>query len=191
MTSNVPTLTNSDFNGDISSFLSSGQAKKAVCPVGQLNKNFKPNPETCKVANLRLARKAGVSAAELICQSCSVQSLHDAGYTIGDLKNGGHSAKELKDAGFSLADLLAAGYSPAELRKAGFSAEALRAMGLSADQLAAAGCSLQELLNSGVSPEVAKKAIAANEAANQEALSDARDSGVSAASLLKPLAVSL
>ncbi len=185
VTSNVPTLTNSDFNGDISSFLSSNQAEKAACPVGKLDKGFKPNPKTCEISNLRLARKAGVSAAELICQSCSVQSLRDAGYTIGDLKNGGHSAKELKEAGFNLSDLLAAGYSPAELKEAGFSAESLRAMGLSANQLAAAGCSFQDLLDSGVSPQIAKKAIAVNEALNQEAMSDARDSGLSADSLLQ------
>jgi intracellular multiplication protein IcmE len=184
ITSNVPTLTNSDFNGDISSFLSSSKAVKESCPVSG-SKDFKKNPSTCTVANLKLARKAGVSAAELICQSCPVKALRDAGYTVGDLKNGGHSAKELKDAGYTLANLLAAGYSPAELLKAGFSAESLRAMGLSADQMAAAGCSYQDLLNSGIAPELAKKAMAASASASREALADARDSGVSAADLLK------
>lgn len=185
ITSNVPTLTNSEFNGDVSSFLSSSQAQKEekTCP---LDKNtFKRNPNTCNVANLRLARKAGVSAAELICQSCPIKSLREAGYTVGDLKNGGHSAKELKNAGYSLSELMAAGYSPAELKKAGFSTQALRAMGLSANQLAAAGCTYQDLLNSGVSPEIAKSAVANNAAATQEALQDAHDAGVSAADLLK------
>lgn len=188
ITSNVPTLVNDNFDGDMSSFMTAGKLGSAgACPVGKAG-NFKPNPEVCKVENLRLARQAGVKASELICQNCPVSALRLAGYTAGELKAAGYTAKELKDGGFTAAELLEAGFTPEELRKAGFSAATLRALGLTPQQLAAAGYSEQELVDAGIDRATAKKALATWKA-NQKLLAQGHDAllqqGHTAEDLLK------
>ena len=166
--SNVPTLTHSNYIGNVSSFIDS-QPNTLVCPVD--SKTRISDPTQCTVPNLILARKAGISAAELICKSCSVDSLRKAGYTIGDLKNGGHSAAELKEAGYTLPDLLKAGYNAVDLNKAGYSSQALQGAGLSASQLDAnenaqleslisgrdSCVSAKQFLSKGISPAELKK----------------------------------
>ena len=162
----VPTLTRPGFVGSITAFTddaagNSTQVSGSSCPVNQdkVVYRYRPNPATCAVDNLVLARKAGVTADELRCQACSCPALKAAGFTVGDLKSAGFAAKELKacgfdamalrDAGFSATDLVNAGFSANELKDAGFSAGELKAAGMTVDALQAAGFSTAELKDAG------------------------------------------
>ncbi|MBA2651242.1 MAG: type IVB secretion system protein DotG/IcmE [Tatlockia sp.] len=150
----------------------------------------------CRVASLKAARAAGVSATTikqtLGCSAAAMKAagytakeLRDAGFTAAELKNAGFnaadlkaagfSAKELKDAGFSAADLKAAGFSVGELKDAGFSAADLKAAGFSAADLKTAGFSAKDLRDAGFNAKDLKDA-----GFNAK---DLKDAGFSAAAL--------
>ena len=136
------------------------------------------NPNSCSLKNLKLARAAGVTVNELVCQGCMCPSLRQAGYSAAELKDigytaarlkscgyslqqlvaAGFSAKDLKDAGFTAAQLKAAGFTAAQLKAAGFSAKALKAAGFTAAQLKAAGFTAAQLKAAGFSAAQLKAA---------------------------------
>ncbi|MBV53731.1 MAG: type IV secretion protein IcmE [Coxiellaceae bacterium] len=140
----VPTITRASFIGNPADFADLGDSKKASqstsanCPLKKMVVMYKPNPASCTVKNLQLARKTGVTAEELLCQGCMCPSLKLAGYTVGDLKNIGLTAKQLKKCGFSLPELVQAGFSAKDLKEAGFSNNDLKNQGFSPDEIAAA-----------------------------------------------------
>lgn len=168
-TSFVPTITRHGFSGDASVFTDEGShsennAKKSECPINKSVVMFKPNPANCSVDNLILARKAGVTAEELICQACPCDLLRAAGYTVGELKTIGLKAKDLRACGFSKDALKTAGFTPGELKEAGFTAPELRAMELSPGELAQAGFTVDELKAAGLTAADFKKAGVSAEA---------------------------
>ena len=136
----------------------------------------------CSVDELKRARAAGVTAAELHCRGCSAAALKAAGFNAADLLAAGFSAADLKAIGFSVEDLKAAGISEenpvivrsdaAKLsstgecsmqklqlaRGKGVSAQDLRKIGCSAEALRAAGYTAAELKAAGFSAAELKAA---------------------------------
>lgn len=155
-TSDVPTLVRPSFIGNPSMFANGNNPHS--CPINKVVVMYKPNPASCSLPNLELARKAGVTAEELRCQACSCPMLKLAGYTAGELKNTGYTAADLHKCGFTLAQLVQAGFSAADLKAAGFTAKQLRNVGFSAAQLKAAGFSAAQLKKAGFSAAQLKKA---------------------------------
>lgn len=151
-TSAVPTITRSSFVGNPGEF-STGSTQPGLCPLKKVVVMFKPNPASCTVENLRMARKTGVTAEELACQACSCPALKVAGYTAGDLKEVGYTAKQLKGCGFTVDQLLSAGFTAPELKSAGFTAQELKVAGFTAGQLKAAGFSDADLKAAGFTPK--------------------------------------
>ncbi len=143
----------------------------------------------CSVEELKKARAAGVSAAELKCLNCPLEALRAAGYTAGELAAAGYSAEDLKKAGFSAAELKAAGFSAAELKRAGYSITDLKNAGYTASELSQAGYTPDELTFAGFTKsELAEAGIGVNAVKTDcsvESLKRARASGVSAAQLRK------
>lgn len=191
-TSFVPTITRQSFVGSPESFThDTAQAvpppKKLVCPIKKVVYMYKPNPANCTVANLKLARTAGVTAEELLCQSCACPALRLAGYSVGELKDVGYSAVDLRKCGYPLKQLVAAGFNAADLKAAGFTAAQLKARGFSAGQLRAAGFAPEQLKAAGYSPAQLKNAGLgiAKTNCSVAALQKARMRGVSAAELHK------
>lgn len=143
-TSFVPTITRQSFVGSPQSFEENAlkeevfPPKKLECPIKKVVYMYKPNPANCTVANLKLARNAGVTAEELLCQSCSCRALRLSGYAAGELKDVGYSALDLRQCGYELEQLIAAGFSVGDLKVAGFTGTQLRAAGFTAGQLSAA-----------------------------------------------------
>ncbi len=127
-TSFVPTITRPSFLGSEDQFeqdqpsAPTTDLKKRNCPIKEVVYMYKPNPASCTVDNLKLARSAGVAAKELVCQSCSCPALRLTGYTAGELKEVGYSAAELRRCGFTIAQLQAAGFSAKDLKAATFTA---------------------------------------------------------------------
>jgi len=107
--------------------------------------------DICSPENIRKARLAGVSAADLRAKGCDVAAMKAAGYTAAELKNAGYSAKDLKDAGFSAQDLKDAGFSAKDLKDAGFTAGQLKDAGFSAKDLKNAGFDAKQLRDAGFS----------------------------------------
>lgn len=191
-TSSVPTITRASFVGNEDQFtnplqdLVSSKPVSKECPLSKVVYMYRPNPANCTVPNLRLARRAGVTAEELRCQSCSCQSIRAAGYTAGEMKNTGFAAKDLKQCGYSLQQLIAAGFDAKALKAAGYNAEELRDAGLTAGQLAAAGFTADQLKAAGYSKkdlDAAGLAMAAKGNCSVSALKKARLAGVSAKAL--------
>lgn len=143
----------------------------------------------CSVEELKKARAAGVSAAELKCLNCPLEALRAAGYTAGELAAAGYSAEDLKKAGFTAAELKAAGFSAAELKRAGYSITDLKNAGYAASELSQAGYTPDELTFAGFSKsELAEAGIGVNAVKTDcsvESLKKARAAGVSAAQLRK------
>ena len=126
-TSAVPTITRSSFQGSAEDFLKNPDNQTACHTDGvAINKD----PASCSVANLKLARQAGVDVFELRCQGCTCPALKAAGYTAGSLKRSGYDAASLKRCGFSIQSLIAAGFSAQDLKTAGFSPDQLTSAGL-------------------------------------------------------------
>ncbi len=155
-TSAVPTITRPGFIGNPNAFgelpkKNSTSATKSAnaCPLKKVVVMFKPNPKSCTVANLKIARQTGVTAEELACQGCSCPSLKLAGYTAGDLKDVGYTATQLHKCGFTLGQLVEAGFSAADLKKAGFNAKQLADVGFTPAQLAIAGFSPAQIKKAG------------------------------------------
>lgn len=177
-TSFVPTITRPNFVGNPNEFgvlpaltpKAPAARQSKECPIKKVVVMYKPNPASCSLNNLRLARKVGVTAEELVCQGCSCPLLKDAGYGAGDLKAIGYSAKQLRKCGFTLGQLVAAGYSAADLKNAGFSAKALANHGFTPGQLAAAGFSNAQIKHAGFTAAQLKKAGILS-AANKKATS--------------------
>jgi intracellular multiplication protein IcmE len=112
----------------------------------------------CGVEELKKAKAAGVTAAELRCRGCSLAALKAAGFTAAELRAAGFSAKDLRDAGFTAAELKAAGFSASDLAAAGFSAKDLKDAGFTAGELKAAGFSAKDLVDAGFSAKELKDA---------------------------------
>lgn len=201
-----PTITRTGFIGSPEYFADQAQQKQAAqCPIDKAVNMFKPNPASCSVANLKLARQAGVNVEELRCEACSCPALHAAGFSAGELANTGYTAKDLtqcgyslsqlQDAGFSAQQLEQAGYTPAQLRKVGFyipnnnpncSISALqkaRAKGVSAITLAQKACGADALIAAGYSAAEVAQAEKIAKMCSPEALKQARAEGVSATQL--------
>ena len=184
----VPTITRPSFIGSPNAFgtlnKKHSNTAKNECPIKKVVVMFKPNPSSCTVANLKLARKTGVTAEELLCQGCSCPALKLAGYTVGDLKNIGFTAKQLRHCGFTLGQLIEAGFGAKQLKNAGYNAKQLANDGFTAGQLAAAGFSPNQIKKAGYTQEQLKAAgISAH--CDLAALRKAREKGVSAATLKK------
>ncbi|OGT52822.1 MAG: type IV secretion protein IcmE [Gammaproteobacteria bacterium RIFCSPHIGHO2_12_FULL_41_15] len=188
----VPTVTRPSFIGSTESFTqNTGTGSSSAtdgggtsnCPLNSVVYMFKPNPASCTVDNLKLARTAGVTAEELRCQSCSCPVLRLAGYTAGELKDTGDTAADLYQCGFSVADLKSAGYSANALKAAHISASALRDAGFSAGELAAAGFTPDQLSAAGYSAgDLAAAGITvASQDCSVSTLQSARAQGESAA----------
>ncbi len=182
MTSAVPTITRPSFIGSPNLFSSKKQSGP-TCPINKVVVMFKPNPASCGVNNLRLARTAGVTAEELRCQACSCASLKAAGYTAGELKGTGYTAKSLHLCGFDLGQLVQAGYTPKELKAAGYSVKQLANVGFTPAQLRAAGYTPQQIKKAGYTEAQLKAANIDHTNCSVSALKKARLSGVSAAVL--------
>jgi len=153
----VPTLTRPDFQGFSDSDDGDNQTSSIIptplaCPVKKVVYMYKPNPSSCDLGELRRAFEAGVSAEELVCQSCSCSSLLAAGYTVGDLKAIGYSTSQLHQCGASLKNLLKAGSTATELKAAGFTAKELHDSGFSAGEVASAGFPSKETKEAGFTP---------------------------------------
>ena len=146
----VPTITRSNFKGNLSEFFTPDQKKKR-CSMKSRITGFVPNPNSCTLKNVTLARSTGVTAEELICQDCGCPVLRKSGYTAGDMKNIGYTAKQLRDCGFTLAQLIAAGFSAKDLQEAGYTAAQLKAAGFSAKDLQEAGFTAAQLKAAGFS----------------------------------------
>jgi len=179
-TSAVPTLTRSNFQGDLSFF---EQGKPQNCAVIASGGKIISNPEDCSIDYLQRAREAGVKAEELRCLGCACPVLKEVGYTVGELKASGFSAKDLHDCGFTVAQLKDAGFSAKELKAAGFSANALKDAGFNAAELKAAGFSAKALKDAGFTQP--KNNISSKTAKNcsVEKLKKAREKGISATQL--------
>jgi len=164
-TSAIPTLTRSNFQGNLN-FLNSENPKN--CKIIEEGGRIIHRPGDCSVANMQKARDAGVKAEELSCLGCSCPVLKQVGYTAGDMKNAGFTAKnlrkcgytlkQLKLAGFTAKDLKSAGFSAAQLKAAGFTAAQLKNAGFSAKQLKAAGFTAKQLADAGFSAADLKRA---------------------------------
>lgn len=143
----------------------------------------------CSVEELKKARAAGVSAAELKCLNCPLEALRAAGYTAGELAAAGYSAEDIKKAGFSAAEMKAAGFSASELKRAGYSITDLKAAGYTASELSQAGYTPDELAFAGFTKaELAEAGIGVNAVKTDctvESLKKAKASGVTAAQLRK------
>lgn len=190
-TSFVPTITRQGFVGSPDAFTESSptesHSSKLQCPIKKVVYMYKPNPASCSLENLQLARKAGVTAEELLCQSCSCPALRVAGYTAGELKDTGYTAADLRHCGYALTDLKAAGFSAADLKDAGFSATELKAMGFSAGELASAGFTPNQLQAAGFTAaqlQAAGVSLTTTDC-NIDALKKARVNGASASALRK------
>ena len=183
-TSAIPTLTRSNFQGDLSLFDSSGGNPKN-CAIIASGGKIVSHPEDCSISNLEKARQAGVQAEELRCLGCACPVLKEVGYTAGELKNAGFSAKDLHDCGFSAKALKAAGFSAKELKAAGFSAKALKDAGFSAAEMKAAGFSDKQLQDAAFSPSAIKALNQKNtkKTCSKERLKKAREQGISATQL--------
>ncbi len=202
-----PTFTRSSFIGSPANFADQSQQQPQACPIDKVVYMFKPNPGSCTVANLKLARQAGVTAEELRCQACSCPALRVAGFTAGELAQTGYSASDLKKCGYSLQDLVDAGFSTADLQQAGFTPQQLRqagvyvpqqnpncsvaaiqqqkAQGVSATTLMQQGCGAAALKAAGYSAAAIATAEKAATVCNPKALQRARAQGVSASQLRK------
>lgn len=193
-TSAVPTITRPNFIGNPSAFgelptqttnltgMSRGNSKE--CPIKKVVVMYKPNPASCSLDNLILARRAGVTAEELVCQGCSCPILKDAGYTAGDLKAIGYSAKQLRQCGFTLGQLVAAGYSATDLKNAGYDAKQLANVGFTAGQLAAAGFTPKQVDQAGYTQaQLTAAGLSSGTDCSVSALQEARLAGVTAAQL--------
>lgn len=201
-----PTITRAGFIGSPEYFSDQAQQKQAAqCPIDKAVNMFKPDPGSCTVANLKLARQAGVSAEELRCQACACPALRSAGFSAGELANTGYSAKDLTQCGYNLAQLQDAGFSAKQLEQAGYSAEQLRKAGFyipstnpncsvaalqkarnkgaSANTLAQEGCGAEALLAAGYSAAEVAQAEKIAKICNPDALKQARAEGVSASQL--------
>ena len=188
--SSVPTITRPSFIGNPNAFgnldnksTKIGLTSKNECPIKKVIVMFKPNPSSCTVKNLKLARQTGVTAEELICQACACPSLKLAGYTVGDLKNIGFTAKQLRKCGFTLGQLVEAGFSAAQLKAAGYTAKQLANDGFTAGQLASAGFTTKQIQHAGYTPEQLAAAGITSENCNLNKLKAERKEGVSAATL--------
>ncbi len=188
----VPTITRPSFVGNPADFANMPEDNSALapakqengCPLKKMVVMYKPNPASCTIENLKLARKTGVTAEELLCQGCSCPSLKLAGYTVGDLKDIGLSAKDLKKCGFTLKQLMLAGFSANDLKEAGFSAKDLADAGFSAGQLANAGFSADDLKKAGFSDkDIANAGVDMKELCDPAALKKAKADGTTAAEL--------
>lgn len=85
----------------------------------------------CSVAELKAARKLGVSATTIKqTLGCSAAAMKAAGYTAQELRDAGFTAKELLDAGFDPQALKEAGYAADDLKDAGLKDAQLKALGL-------------------------------------------------------------
>ena len=201
-----PTITRAGFIGSPEYFADQAQQKQAAqCPIDKAVNMFKANPNDCTVANLKLARQAGVNVEELRCEACSCPALHAAGFSAGELANTGYTAKDLtqcgynlaqlQDAGFSAKHLEQAGYTAAQLRKAGFyvpdtnpncsiaALQKARSQGVSANVLAQKGCGADALIAAGYTPAEVAVAEKIAKICNPNALKQARAEGVSATQL--------
>jgi intracellular multiplication protein IcmE len=161
-TSAVPTITRSSFVGNPGEFsndalLPNTDSHAAQCPLKKVVVMFKPNPESCTIENLKMARKTGVTAEELACQGCSTAALKLAGYTAGDLKGIGYTAKQLKNAGFTPDQLLAAGFNARDLKAAGFTDQDLKAAGFTPEQIAEMNRAAAQAGKVGLSAAALKK----------------------------------
>jgi intracellular multiplication protein IcmE len=174
-TSALPTLTRSDFQGDLSA-LNAGDAQN--CAIIASSSNIIRDPQDCSIARLEKARQAGVRAEELRCLGCACPVLKEVGYTAGEmrsagfnavdlkncgftaeaLKNSGFTAKDLKEAGFTAQDLKQAGFTAAELKDAGFTAKELKDAGFTAQDLKQAGFTAAELKDAGFTAQNLKQA---------------------------------
>lgn len=140
-----PTITRAGFIGSPEYFADQAQQKQAAqCPIDKAVNMFKPNPHDCDIANLKLARQAGVNVEELRCEACSCPALHAAGFSAGELAQTGYTAKDLTQCGYSLTQLQDAGFSAKQLREAGYTAAQLRQAGYSDAQLRQAGFNLPD-----------------------------------------------
>lgn len=187
-TSAVPTITRPSFIGPVQAFGTAAseddtQTGRKVCKIKKVVVLFRPNPASCTLQNLRIARETGVTAEELLCQGCNCPSLKAAGYTAGDLKSIGETAKQLQECGFTLAQLVQAGFTPSELKDAGFSAKQLADAGFSPSQLAAAGYTPDQIQNAGYSNQQLRDAGLKETKCDVSALEKARAEGVSATTL--------
>jgi len=175
--SNVPTINQPGFLGNINSFDNAGGTTpdgRPLCPEKTVA-TFAPNPAACTVNSLTSARQAGVQASELRCQGCTCQHLKAAGFNASNLKDAGFSVKALSTCGYQWAALRAAGFSAAQLKAAGASAAALKEAGYNAAQLKNAGYAAKDLLSAGYAP---KDLVQAGYAAKE-----LLDAGVSPANL--------
>jgi intracellular multiplication protein IcmE len=154
-TSAVPTITRSNFQGDLK-FFESGQPQN--CAIIASGGKIVSRPEDCDIAHLQRARQAGVQAEELRCLGCACPVLKEVGYTAGELKASGFSAKDLKDCGFTAQELKAAGFSAKELKAAGFTAKQLKDAGFSAAELKQAGFDAKALKDAGFTAKQLKDA---------------------------------
>lgn len=205
-TSAVPTITRSSFVGNPGEFAqdipNADSQAPAQCSLKKVVVMFKPNPASCSLDNLKMARKTGVTAEELACQGCPTSLLRLAGYTAGDLKNIGYTAKQLKAAGFSDADLKDAGFSDkeiqgaknafikpglssAELLKGGLNAAALRKAGFTAAELKAAGFSDADLKAAGYSAKDLAEAAKISPGSHGLTAAELKAHGFTAAQLKK------
>jgi len=97
-----------------------------------------------------------------------VGMMHDAGYTVHEMKgagydcqriyDAGYDAQEATDAGYTLAQMFAASYKALDLRKAGHTALVLREVGYDLNALQGAGYSAEDLQNAGYSAQELKEA---------------------------------
>ncbi|WP_048874902.1 hypothetical protein [Candidatus Coxiella mudrowiae] len=72
----MPTITRQSFIGSPEQFkqdqspTTASQPGKRGYPIKKVVYLYKPNLANCAVENLKLARNAGVTTEELVCQSC-------------------------------------------------------------------------------------------------------------------------
>jgi intracellular multiplication protein IcmE len=168
-TAAVPTITRPSFRNDSSDFVADAKT---------------PTRPGCTAEDVKRARLAGVSAAELRCKGCSVKDLHGF-FTAAELKQAGFSAAELKASGFSVAELKEAGFNTKELLDAKFSSAELKDAGYTVADLKAAGVSLEEMRNFAFSPEERRDAgfTAAEMKAAGTGVEDLKKAGFSAKEL--------
>ena len=139
-------LSQAGYTPDELEFAGCTKAELAEAGIG-----IKAEKIDCGVDNLRRARAAGISAAQIRKSGCGAAAMRAAGFTAAELRAAGFSLAELKAAGFSAKELLDAGFTPGELRKAGFTAGELRAAGASLKDLINAGYTAAELKAAGFS----------------------------------------
>lgn len=141
---NCSELSQAGYTPDELEFAGCTKAELAEAGIG-----IKVEKIDCSVDNLRRARAAGISAAQIRKSGCGAAAMRAAGFTAAELRAAGFSLEELKAAGFSARELLDAGFTPGELRAAGFTAAELRAAGVSLEDLIKAGYSADELKAAG------------------------------------------